>query len=59
MQTPAPRLDPPPTEERFEWVVQPDPMAMQTDAYIDGSMFGAEHDLHGLCARQGWAVAAY
>ena len=57
--SPAPKLDAPPAQETFEWVVRPDPQAVQSNGYIDGSRLDAEHDLHGLCARQGWAIAAY
>ena len=40
-------------------MLRPDPQAEQVDAYVDGSLLDAEHDLHGLCARQGWSIAAY
>ena len=59
MESPAPSLDSPPAADTFEWVVEPDMQAVQVDAYIDGSRLDAEHDLCGLCARQGWAIAAY
>jgi hypothetical protein len=58
-QTPAPRVDPPPVDEVFEWVVQPDPTAVQVEAYVDGSRLDGQHDLYGFCARHGWAIAAY
>ena len=59
MQSPAPAVDRPPAEASFEWVKRPDGSAAQTNAYVDGSLLDAEHDLFGLCARQGWAIAAY
>jgi len=58
-QSLAPLLDPPPAQDSFQWVVRPDPQAVQVNAYVDGSRLDGEHDLHDLCARQGWAIAAY
>ncbi|CAK0854479.1 unnamed protein product [Prorocentrum cordatum] len=55
---PASALDPPPEQESFEWVVRPGPLAAQVDAYVEGSRLDGEADLHDLCARQGWAIAA-
>ena len=57
--SPASAIDPPPRQESFEWVVPPDPCAVQVNAYVDGSRLDGEADLHGLCARHGWAFAAY
>ena len=59
MQTPEPKLEPAPPNESFEWVVQPDPNAVHVEAYVDGSRLHGGHDLYVLCARQGWAIAAY
>ena len=59
MQTPEPKLEPAPPNESFEWVVQPDPNAAQVEAYVDGLRLHGELDLYGVCARQGWAIAAY
>jgi hypothetical protein len=59
VRSPAARLDQPPGSESFEWVVRPDPQAVQVEAFVDGSRLDGEHDLCGLCARQGWAIAAY
>jgi hypothetical protein len=41
------------------WVKEPHPDAVQAQGYVDGSRLDGEHDLHGLCARQGWAFAAF
>ncbi|CAK0854923.1 unnamed protein product [Prorocentrum cordatum] len=57
--SPASAVDPPPEQETFEWVVPPGPLAAQVNAYVDGSRLDGEADLHDLCARQGWAIAAY
>ena len=49
----------PPSEETFVWVKTPDSSVSQAHGYVDGSRLDAEHDLHGFCARQGWAIAAF
>ena len=59
LKSPEPSIDKPPAEATFEWVKRPSSSAMQASAYVDGSRLNAEHDLCGLCARQGWAIAAY
>jgi len=59
LRTPEPEVDKPPQGESFEWVVRPNPRAVQVDAFVDGSRLAGEHDLFGMCARQGWAFAAY
>jgi len=59
MPTPAVAVDQPPKEATFEWVKMPTPGAQHAVAYIDGSRLYAEHNLHDLCARQGWAIAAF
>ena len=58
VRTPAPQLATPPAEDSFDWVVHPDPNAVQTNVYVDGSRLDGEHDLYDLCSRQGWAFAA-
>jgi len=59
LKSPEPSIDKPPAEATFEWVKRPSSSAMQASAYVDGSRLNAEHDLCGLCARHGWAIAAY
>ncbi len=41
------------------WIKEPDGQAVQVAAYSDASCVDAEHDLFGLCDRQGWASAAF
>ena len=59
LKSPEPAVDPPPTEETFEWVKRPICDASHVNAFVDGSRLDAEQDLFGYCARQGWAIAAY
>lgn len=59
LKSPEPVIDLPPSEETFVWVMTPDESVSQAHGYVDGSRLDAEHDLHGLCARQGWAIAAF
>ncbi len=59
LKSPEPAVDRPAAEDSFVWVKRADPEVAQVQAYVDGSRLHAEHDLHGLCARQGWAIAAY
>ncbi len=58
MASPEPTVDAPPTEATFEWTKRPTEASAQASGFIDGSRLDAEHDLYGLCARQGWAIAA-
>eukprot|EP00973_Karenia_brevis_P072226 10034333-Karenia_brevis.AAC.1 len=55
----APKVDSPPSEATFEWVKRPVESVAQVSGYIDGSRLNADHTLYGLCARQGWAIAAF
>ena len=54
-----PRIDRPPPDATFKWVKAPSRFASQVQGYVDGSRLYAEHELCGLVARQGWAIAAY
>ena len=54
-----PRIDRPPPDATFKWIKAPSRFASQVQGYVDGSRLYAEHELCGLVARQGWAIAAY
>ena len=56
---PQPRLRSRPVAETFEWVVQPADGMVGGEVYVDGSRLYAEHDLFGMCARIGYAIAIY
>ena len=45
--------------ETFEWVQQPADGCVGGTVYVDGSRVDGEWQLAGLCARHGWAFAAY
>jgi len=49
----------PPVGETFEWIVEPQDGVVDGEVFVDGSRLYAEHDLYGLCARQGWAFTVY
>ena len=59
MPSPAPTVDPAPADSTFVWIKEPGGLAMQVAAYTDASRVDAKHDLYGLCARQGLALACF
>ena len=59
MPSPAARVDAAPLGSTFKWVKEPAGDAAPAVAFSDASRLDAEHDLYGLCARQGWAIAAF
>ena len=59
VESPEQPVDTPPVDDTFLWYKQPCTVSAQIQGYVDGLRLDAEHDLHGLCARQGWAIAAY
>ena len=56
---PRPRLRSRPVVETFEWVVHPADGMVGGEVYVDGSRLYADHDLFGMCARIGYAIAIY
>jgi hypothetical protein len=57
--SPVALLDPLPNTESFEWVQQPSDGVVSGTVYVDGSRIDGDSAFAGLCARQGWAFAAY
>ena len=57
--SPAAFLEPPPSHETFEWVHRPADGCVTGRVYVDGSRIDGEWFLAGMCARHGWAFAAY
>jgi hypothetical protein len=52
-------IAPPQEHETFTWVKQPEDGRALGKWYGDGSRLDAQWDLSGMCARHGWAVAAF
>ena len=59
VSSPAASLKPPPPTETFERVKEPMDGIVSGKIYVDGSRIYGDSNLAGLCARQGWAFAAY
>ena len=57
--SPVALIKPPPQAETFEWVQQPADGVVSGKFYVDGSRIDGEPSLAGMCARHGWAFAAY
>lgn len=57
--SPAASLEPPPKDDTFEWVQRPADGIVSGKIYVDGSRLDGEWRLAGMCARLGWAFAAY
>jgi len=57
--SPAASLEPPPAAETFEWVQRPADGLVTGKVYVDGSRVDGEWYFEGMCARHGWAFAAY
>ena len=59
LATPATLIEPLPQAETFEWVKQPADDVVSGRFYVDGSRIDGEPSFAGMCARHGWAFAAY
>ena len=54
--TPLPRLAPPPSDDTFQWELEPaTDLGLGCSFFVDGSLLFAEHRFFGMCARRGWA----
>ena len=59
LKSPELAVDKPPVEDTIVWIKQPSLCAAQVQGCMDNSRLHTEHNLHGMCARQGWAIVAY
>ena len=59
LPSPQAIVDVPPEEATFVWCKRPEHGIIGGSVYLDGSQLFANWNLAGLCARQGWALAAY
>jgi hypothetical protein len=57
--SPEALVTPSSVQETFQWVKRPDDGIAPGKWYVDGSRLDAEWDLSGMCARYGWAIAAF
>ena len=57
--SPLARIAPAPRAETFEWVQQPSDGSADGKVYVDGSRIDGDSQYADLCARHGWAFAAY
>ncbi len=57
--SPETAVDAAPKDETFQWVKRPVDGCFSGKAYVDGSRIDGERSYAGLCARHGWAFAAF